>query len=304
MASRTQFWRIFLAVLLLAALLLGSCTATTPEIQATTVPTQTELAQLPNPASENCTKQGGTLSIEERGELGQIGVCYFEDNRQCEEWALLRGDCPVGGVKVTGYVTPAGRYCAITGGTYAVTGNSGASDEQGTCTFKDGSQCNAWDFFNGTCAPRAAAPDAATIQPLVVEVCNGQAQAMAHFLDVIEVTQSEAPLSDPVTGLSGTGCMATVTGDGMNFTSPDAALKLLDGMLKDQGWTEDPQLEAGGPTGIAAGYRKGDQICLASAGWQPDESANCPKDQPISACPVTPEQQLYTVTLNCGVKTP
>jgi hypothetical protein len=40
----------------------------------------------------------------------------------------------------------------------------------------------------------------------VVEVCNGQAQAMAHFLDVIEVTQSEAPLSDPVTGAAGTVC--------------------------------------------------------------------------------------------------
>ena len=51
-----------------------------------------------------------------RGDGGQIGVCYFEDNRQCEEWALMRGECPVGGVKVTGYVTPAGRYCAITGG--------------------------------------------------------------------------------------------------------------------------------------------------------------------------------------------
>ena len=61
-------------------------------------------------------------------------MCYFEDNRQCEEWALLRGDCPVGGVKVTGYATPAARYCAITGGTYTVTGKSGAVDEQGTCT--------------------------------------------------------------------------------------------------------------------------------------------------------------------------
>ena len=48
----------------------------------------------------------------------------------------MRGDCPVGGVKVTGYVTPAGRYCAITGGTYTIIGNSGADDEHGTCTFR------------------------------------------------------------------------------------------------------------------------------------------------------------------------
>ena len=109
-----------------------------------------------NPASVNCVEQGGTLSIEERGDGGQFGVCYFEDNRQCEEWALLRGDCPVGGLKVTGYVTPAARYCAITGGTYAITGNSGADDEQGTCTFKDGAQCDAWGYYIGKCGSSTA----------------------------------------------------------------------------------------------------------------------------------------------------
>ena len=109
-------------------------------------------AAIANPASENCVAQGGTLTIEERGDGGQYGICYFEDNMQCEEWALLRGDCPVGGIKVTGYVTPAAAYCAITGGEYAVTGNSGQEDEQGTCTFKNGTTCDAWDYYNGTCS--------------------------------------------------------------------------------------------------------------------------------------------------------
>ena len=53
---------------------------------------------------------------------------------------------------MTGYITPAAQYSAITGGTYTVTGNSGADDEQGTCTFPNGSQCDAWDYYNGKCA--------------------------------------------------------------------------------------------------------------------------------------------------------
>jgi putative hemolysin len=261
-------------------------------------------AALANPASENCIKQGGTLAIEERGDNGQFGVCYFEDNLQCEEWALMRGDCPVGGVKVTGYVTPAARYCAITGGEYAITGNSGADDEQGTCTFKDGSQCAAWDYYNGKCVPGAApAPAGATIQPLTMEVCDGQAQAMSHTLDDLIPTQSEEPLSDWVNNAQGTGCQATVTGTGAQFESPTAVVDKLGGMLEGQGWTEDPMLAADGPTGTGKGYRKGDQICLTGAMWAPDASANCPKDQPISACSVTPEQQVYTITLNCGVET-
>jgi putative hemolysin len=263
-------------------------------------------AQIANPASENCIKQGGTLQIQTRGDGGQYGICLFEDNMQCEEWALLRGDCPVGGIKVTGYVTPAAVYCAITGGEYAVTGNSNTDNEQGTCTFKDGSQCDVWEYYSGQCVP-SPAPTATAgliIEPLPMEVCNGQAQAMSHTLDDLVPTQSEEALDDWVTGATGTGCQATITGTGVQFESPSAVVNALGSMLEDQGWTADPMLVADGPTGTASGYRKGDQICLAAAMWEPDESANCPKDQPISACEVKPEQQNYTVTLNCGVETP
>jgi putative hemolysin len=146
--------------------LLGACVpapapaAPPPETQ----PTPAKIANPANPASENCTKQGGTLSIVARGDGGQYGIFFFEDNQQCEEWTLLRGDCPVGGVKVTGYITPAAQYCAITGGTYAITGNNGAdaSREQGTCTFKDGSQCDAWDYYDGKCDQNTATTAPAT----------------------------------------------------------------------------------------------------------------------------------------------
>jgi len=109
-------------------------------------------APIANPASENCVKQGGTVSIVD-GPKGQYGVCVFEDNRQCEEWALMNGGCPTGGVKITGYVTEAAVYCAITGGDYAVAGSSGEKDEQGTCTFKSGKSCDVWKYYQGECAP-------------------------------------------------------------------------------------------------------------------------------------------------------
>lgn len=79
-------------------------------------------------------------------------MCLFDDNKQCEEWALLRGDCPPGGIKVTGYVTPAARYCAITGGEYSVTANSNMENEQGICSFKNGKKCEVWEYFNGECS--------------------------------------------------------------------------------------------------------------------------------------------------------
>ena len=122
---------ITLIILFSLALLATACAPTTP----------TEIIEpvgLPNPASQNCLDQGGDLIILERGDGGQYGVCFFEDNQQCEEWALMRGDCPVGGIKVTGYATEAAVYCAITGGTYTISGTDAAGVEQGTCTLPDG----------------------------------------------------------------------------------------------------------------------------------------------------------------------
>ncbi len=294
--------------LIVLALLLAGCAAP----GAAPAPTPTSLPEMANPASQNCLAQGGTLQIAQRGDGGQYGICFFEDNRQCEEWALYRGDCPVGGLKITGYITPAAQYCVITGGAYAITGSSGADDEQGTCTFKNGAVCDVWDYFNGKCtADTAPAASTLTIQPLSMEVCDGQAQAMVHFLEVlvgdkttepIIPTQSEAPLNDPVNNTTGTGCLATVTGTGELYESPGAVVDALEAMLIEQGWTPDPMLAADGPTGTDRGYRKGDQISWAGAIWHPDNSANCPKDQPVSACLLTPAQQIYTITLNSGVE--
>ncbi|MCB9133932.1 MAG: DUF333 domain-containing protein [Anaerolineales bacterium] len=126
-------------VLLVFALFVGACTSQ-PK------------ANMPNPASVNCTDKGGTLTIEKNGNGDEYGVCHFEDNLQCEEWAMMNGDCPEGGLKITGYVTNAAIYCAISGGKYTITDSSGAPEnEQGTCTFKSGNTCDVWDFYNGKC---------------------------------------------------------------------------------------------------------------------------------------------------------
>jgi putative hemolysin/membrane-bound inhibitor of C-type lysozyme len=113
---------------------------------------------LANPASTNCVAKGGKSTIEKNGKGDQFGVCTFADNRQCEEWALMRGECRAGGIRVTGYVTSAARYCPITGGTYKVKSASNTPNEQGSCRFKGGRSCDAWAYFNGSCTRVAATP--------------------------------------------------------------------------------------------------------------------------------------------------
>lgn len=100
---------------------------------------------LANPASVNCTQKGGTLSIQSLGNGSQYGLCEFEDNMACEEWAMYRGDCPVGGVKTTGFDNTAQMYCAWLGGqTLAV--------QNAQCTLPSGKVCPVSSLYQGTCS--------------------------------------------------------------------------------------------------------------------------------------------------------
>jgi putative hemolysin len=141
---------IFYLSVLLIFVLLSACSSK-PSPTATPVPAND--TGLANPASVNCLEKGGKLEIRDRGDLGQYGVCVFENNLQCEEWAMYRGECPVGGVDVSGTATEAASFCVISGGEYTVNGNAGASDEQGTCTFQNGKACDVWEYYNGMCSP-------------------------------------------------------------------------------------------------------------------------------------------------------
>jgi putative hemolysin len=135
----------------------GLATALLLAAGLTSLPARAQAPQtLANPASQHCVAQGGQMRIETDGRGGQFGVCLFADNRQCEEWALLRGECPAGGLRLTGYVTPAARYCALRGGQYQVLSGSNTPAEQGACRFAEGKACAAGAFYNGLCTPGTA----------------------------------------------------------------------------------------------------------------------------------------------------
>jgi uncharacterized protein len=51
------------------------------------------VANMANPASVNCVKQGGKVDIRTAPDGGQTGYCLLPDGHECEEWALFRGEC-------------------------------------------------------------------------------------------------------------------------------------------------------------------------------------------------------------------
>lgn len=126
---------------------------------ASTKTQPTQQTQLANPAPTNCIKKGGKLKMKENKQW-QYGICYFQDNRQCEERALLRGNCPTGGIKVTGYETDGEIYCAISGGEL-----TGAGTATPMCKRVDGTRCNAQANLDGDCPdPYNPNPNAGNVE--------------------------------------------------------------------------------------------------------------------------------------------
>ncbi|MDD2758523.1 MAG: DUF333 domain-containing protein [Patescibacteria group bacterium] len=78
---------------------------------------------LANPASVNCEQKGGKLEMKTDETGGQYAMCVFPDGKQCEEWAMFRGECPVGGVPAytTSLTKPAEGELIV--GPYVVSGS-------------------------------------------------------------------------------------------------------------------------------------------------------------------------------------
>lgn len=99
--------------------------------------------QMANPASVNCEQKGGTLVIMKRPDGGEYGLCNFDDGRSCEEWAMFRNECPVGGVKTTGLDAIEEKYCVWSGG------QTSSSDPN--CTFIDNTFCVNTVLYKSEC---------------------------------------------------------------------------------------------------------------------------------------------------------
>lgn len=87
--NRKLFWGSSLWILLW---IISACA-----VPPTPLSTPTELNfNQTNPASAFCLKQGGQLVLRRDSANNVYGVCIFEDNTECDEWAYFRHECGPG----------------------------------------------------------------------------------------------------------------------------------------------------------------------------------------------------------------
>jgi putative hemolysin len=144
--------------IVLGLFVLSACSAQTP--QPVPVTPTLDTITIANPASAYCEEQGFKMETRTAQDGSQYGVCMFEDDTECEEWAYYRGECKPGDMNVApaptaspaGIANPASTYCLEQGGTSEIrTAEDGS--QYGVCSLPDGRECEEWAFFRGKCTP-------------------------------------------------------------------------------------------------------------------------------------------------------
>jgi putative hemolysin len=125
--------------------------------QLVTEKTASNESGLANPASVFCIDKGGKIDIVMGRDSGQYGVCTFPDGRQCEEWAMMREECPIGGVAVLSTWDASEMFCAISGGdVWRMNGGL----EQSICAFKTVT-CSTKEYYEtGKCQQERSTDEA------------------------------------------------------------------------------------------------------------------------------------------------
>jgi hypothetical protein len=150
-----------------------------------------------------------------------------------------------------------------------------------------------------TAAPIVAQTPPRSFLPLPAIICSQLGQEMTNVLRV-RVNMTRVAFQDSVSGTQGTACQFTATGNGRNFAKVSEVVRQLSEMLTKQGWSPVMNYTADGPTAGARGFRKGNGLAVFNVEWEPAPGVQCPENQPISACQMSPEQQIYRITLNAA----
>jgi hypothetical protein len=135
-----------------------------------------------------------------------------------------------------------------------------------------------------------------TYVPASDKLCNSVNKALNESLGQAFVATTAA-FTDTLMGGQGESCQSQATGNGKDFSLADSTkINQIFETLKGE---IDPDYSADGPTGTVSGYRLGSNLCLSQIEWALTPEVECDSDEPISACKFTPEQQIFTVTVDC-----
>jgi hypothetical protein len=143
-------------------------------------------------------------------------------------------------------------------------------------------------------------------QPYDSTSCNSLSEFISFNAKIPGTVTSPVSFNDFVTGQSGQACQITNYANGETLPTGVDFYESARNVFVSQGWLEDINYSAGGPSGLATAYRSGATLCLVSSERKPLDSALCAPGDIFATCweKLTPEQRLYSLTVTCSTFIP
>jgi hypothetical protein len=135
----------------------------------------------------------------------------------------------------------------------------------------------------------------ATLKPIPAAECQNFAVQVQNAIGMA-AKASEDDFTDLTDRSEGRSCHISGSASGQAYAAPSELMAKLAPVFG--AWQDDPARADSGPAEADKGFTNGSRIATVDVSWEPGPGATCSDKQPLSACNITPQQKLWTVTVD------
>lgn len=140
-----------------------------------------------------------------------------------------------------------------------------------------------------------AAAQGAALHPIPPAECQSFATQVQNAIGMA-AKAGEDDFTDLIDRSEGRSCHISASASGQAIGAPAELMAKIAPLFT--GWQDDPARGESGPAEADKGFVKGNRIAAVDVSWEPGPGASCSDKEPLSACNITPQQKLWTVTID------
>jgi hypothetical protein len=140
-----------------------------------------------------------------------------------------------------------------------------------------------------------AAADAQTLRPIPPVDCQNFAVQVQNTIGFAAKAE-EDDFTDLTDRSEGRSCHISASASNQPYAGPADLMTKLATVFG--GWQDDPARAESGPAEADKGFVNGSRIAAVEVSWEPGPSATCSDKQPLSACNITAQQKLWSITID------
>jgi hypothetical protein len=141
----------------------------------------------------------------------------------------------------------------------------------------------------------AGAQSGPALRPIPAVECQSIAVQVQNAIGMA-AKASEDDFTDLTDRSEGRSCHISASASGQAYAAPTELMAKLASVFG--AWQDDPARADSGPAEADKGFVKDNRIATVDVSWEPGPGASCSDKQPLSACNITPQQKLWTVTVD------